>query len=498
MTAKKSSGNLLFWKICGVFTALLVLMGITYVIMASHISRRYFYEVNQQLYGDIAAHLAASTKPLKNGRPDTLVTHDIIHSIMVINPAVEVYLLDKQGRIIDFVVPDKSVKKYTVDLGAVHRYIREKGRRYIAGDNPKDPSVPSIFSAAPIYENGQLGGYVYAVLASEKQAGIVAALNKNLFFSLGSAIFFGTLITVLLVGTITYFLITGSISKAAAVVKRFKEGDYSARITGQGTGNLGVLTAAFNEMADTIVSNMEKLAATDRLRQELIANVSHDLRTPLAIMQGYIETLMIKQEQVKAPDQSRYLGIIFDSSRNLSRLVEQLFEYSKLEANQTEPQKEVVAFRELVNDILIKYQLLAKEKGITLTMDASARVPHVFADIALMERVVQNLLDNSLKFTEPGGEIMVMLRARGQGVEVSVTDNGVGIPASRQSYIFERYKQLPENGGQGKGMGLGLAIVKKILDLHETKIHIKSAPDEGTTFWFLLPAFEGAAKAQPV
>ena len=90
---------------------------------------------------------------------------------------------------------------------------------------------------------------------------------------------------------------------------------------------------------------------------------------------------------------------------------EQLFEYSKLEANQTEPQKEVVAFRELVNDILIKYQLLAKEKGITLTMDAPARVPHVFADIALMERVVQNLLDNSLKFTEPGGEIMVMLRA---------------------------------------------------------------------------------------
>ncbi len=495
MSAKKNRGNLLFWKLCGVFTGLLILLGITYVIMASHISKRYFYEVNQQLYGDIAAHLSTSTKPLKNGRPDTLVTHDIIHSIMVINPAVEVYLLDKGGRIIDFVVPDKSVKKDSVDLAAVHRYIQEKGRSYIAGDNPKKPSERSIFSAAPIYENGQLGGYVYAVLASEKQAGIIAALNKNLFFSLGSAIFLATLVTVLLVGAITYFLITGSISKAAAVVKRFKEGDYSVRITGHGTGNLGVLTAAFNDMADTIVSNMEKLSATDRLRQELIANVSHDLRTPLAIMQGYIETLMIKQEQVNAPDQSRYLGIIFDSSRNLSKLVEQLFEYSKLEANQTEPQKEVVAFRELVNDILIKYQLLARERNIALTMDAPAFVPYVYADIALMERVIQNLLDNSLKFTEPGGEIRVVLRNQLSGVEVSVSDNGVGISASRQSYIFERYKQLPENNGQGKGMGLGLAIVKKILDLHEVKIHIKSAPGEGTTFWFLLPAYGNPAGA---
>lgn len=489
MPVKKTRGNLLFWKICGVFTTLLILLGITYVIMASHISRKYFYEVNQQLYGNIAAHLTETTRPLKNGRPDTLVTHDIIHSIMVINPAVEVYLLDKGGRIIDFVVPDKSVKKDSVDLGVVRRYIAEGGHRYIAGDNPKDPSERSIFSAAPIYENGQLGGYVYAVLASEKQAEILTGLNKNLFFSLGSAIFFATLLTVLMVGGITYFLITGSISKAAAVVKRFKEGDYSVRIAGHGTGNLGVLTAAFNEMADTIVSNMEKLSATDRLRQELIANVSHDLRTPLAIMQGYIETLMIKQEQVKAPDQSRYLGIIFDSSRNLSRLVEQLFEYSKLEANQIEPQKEGVAIRELVNDILIKYQILAKEKQITLAVDAPAVVPHVFADIALMERVIQNLLDNSLKFTEAGGEIRILLRSQAGGVEVAVSDNGVGIPASKQSYIFERYKQLPEANGQGKGMGLGLAIVKRILDLHQTSIHIKSAPGEGTTFWFMLQAY---------
>ena len=488
MSIKTIRGNLLFWKISGVFTALLILLGIAYVIMASFISKKYFYEVNQQLYGDIAAHLARSTQPLKNGRPDTLVTHDIIHSIMVINPSVEVYLLDQKGKIIDFVVPDKSVKQNEVNLQAVQQYIREGGHRYIAGDNPKNPDEKAIFSAAPIMENGALSGYVYAVLASEKQAGVLGALKSNFFFSLGSTIFFATLIIALLVGIITFFLITDSICQIAGTVIRFKEGDLTARIEGHGKGNLGVLTSTFNEMADTIVANMEKITATDRLRQELIANVSHDLRTPLAIMQGYIETLLIKKDQVSASDQSKYLGIIHDSSQNLARLVEQLFEYSKLEANQIVPQKEPVAIGELVNDVLLKYQLLAKNKNMSLQLEAPSHLPQVFADVALLERVIQNLLDNALKFTAENGRINVMLRANPATVEIAVSDNGIGIPASQQPFIFERYKQLPQVEGTNKGMGLGLAIVKKILDLHQTVIHIKSAPGSGTTFWFLLPA----------
>ncbi len=137
--------NLLFWKITGVFTLLLIILGIVYLGIASWMSKRNFNAINQQLYGDIASHLASSTQPLKNGRPDTAVTHDIIHSIMVINPSVEVYLLDTEGRIIDYVVPDKSVKKHQVDLRAVKQYISEGGKKYVAGDNPKRPDQKSIY-----------------------------------------------------------------------------------------------------------------------------------------------------------------------------------------------------------------------------------------------------------------------------------------------------------------------------------------------------------------
>src|ERR1700734_1852687 len=130
MSLKSIKGNLLFWKITGIFTLLLAALGITYIIIASWVSKKTFYEINQQLYGNIALHLANSTHPLKDSKPDTLVTHDIIHSIMVINPSVEVYLLNPEGKIMDFIVPDKSVKKREVDIGAVRKYIRDGGKKY--------------------------------------------------------------------------------------------------------------------------------------------------------------------------------------------------------------------------------------------------------------------------------------------------------------------------------------------------------------------------------
>ncbi|MBI5856588.1 MAG: HAMP domain-containing histidine kinase [Sphingobacteriales bacterium] len=489
MLFKNIRSNRLFWKISAAFFALLIILGFAYIIIASHVSKKYYNQVNQQLYGNIASHLAHFTQPLKDGKPDTLITHDIIHSIMVINPSVEVYLLDTTGKIIDFVVPDKTVKTHQVSLDKVKTFIGENGRNYIAGDNPKEPGVQSIFSAAPVLEMGKTTGYVYAVLASEKQREILSASAGNLYYNLGSRIFLITLFIAFVLGALIFFLITDSVSRIARVVKRFKEGDYSARIEGRSKGNLGLLTSTFNEMADVIVDNINKITQTDKLRQELIANVSHDLRTPLAIMQGYAETLVIKQDNIAKAEQHKYQQIILDSTKKLSLLVDQLFQYSKLEANQVEPEKEQFLLSELVSDILIKYNLLAQEKKIRLQLNASEDLPPVFADIALTERVLQNLIDNAFKFTFHGGSITVHLENRPAGVEVRIADTGIGIAKHEQVFIFERYKQLSDEASLKRGMGLGLAIVKKILDLHQVSINVKSAPGEGTVFWFELPFF---------
>jgi signal transduction histidine kinase len=486
MSVRTIKGNRLFWKITTVFTGLLIVLGIVFVIIASNFSRSYYTNAHQELYGDIAQHLATFTKPFKDGKPDTTVTHDIIHSTMVANPSVEVYLLDTSGYIIDYVVPDKTVKIQRVNIAKVKQWIAAPNSKRPLGDNPKQPDEPGIFSAAPVYENGRLAGFVYAVLASEKQKAILHSLDNNLYLRLAGYMFYAALAVAFIVGVVTFFLITDSICHIAGVVKRFKEGDYTARIEGYAKGNLGMLTSTFNEMADVIVDNINKISATDKFRQELIANVSHDLRTPLSIMQGYVETLMMKKDDLCATDREKYLTIVHDSNRKLSMLVEQLFQYAKLEANIITPQKESFMIAELVADVMMAYQLKADEKNILLNIQAPDNLPLVFADISLTERVLQNLLDNAFKFTPAGGSITIFLSETNKGVQVIVRDTGVGISPEDLTYIFERYKQIHPRPSEVKGMGIGLAIVKKILELHHATINVSSEPGKGTTFNFEL------------
>ncbi|GAB4017156.1 sensor histidine kinase [Spirosoma koreense] len=479
-------GNKLFWKITAVFSGVLLVVGTVFMLIGSRLSNAYYMAAHQELYGNIANHLATFTQPLKNGQPDTTVTHDIIHSIMVANPSVEVYLLDTTGRITDFVVPDKSVHQRQVDIAVVKKWLKAGQDERPLGTNPKQPEELSIFSAAPVYERHQLTGYVYAVLSSERQRQILSALTSNLTYRIGLYVFLGTLLIAFIVGVVTFFLLTDTISQIVAVVKRFKEGDYTARIAGPVTGNLGLLTLTFNDMADVIVANFDKITATDKFRQELIANVSHDLRTPLSIMQGYVETLLLKKQQLTELEKDNYMGIVLDSTKRLSGLVDQFFQYAKLEANQIVPEKEQFLITELTSDILMAYHLKAAERSIDLAMKTKETLSPVFADIALTERVLQNLLDNAFKFTPDGGQITVELEQVKTGVLVKVADTGFGIAPADQPYIFERYKQFHGQQSPKKGMGIGLAIVRKILELHQTVIHVHSVLGQGTCFWFEL------------
>ncbi|MFT4526285.1 MAG: signal transduction histidine kinase [Bacteroidia bacterium] len=226
----------------------------------------------------------------------------------------------------------------------------------------------------------------------------------------------------------------------------------------------------------------------DRLRRELIANVSHDLRTPLAILKGYVETLQIKKDSLSELEKDQYLEIVQDSSERLASMITQLFEYSKLEAKQIEPQKEAFQITDLVGDLTSSNQVMAKKKSIDLTLEATTGVPLAFADISLVERAIQNLLDNALKFTPEGGSISLKVEPSDKFVSVTISDSGPGIEEADQAAIFDRYEQS-KSDQKRQGIGLGLAIVKKIMELHNTTITLQSKPNEGSSFQFLLPTY---------
>ncbi|NJN28043.1 MAG: HAMP domain-containing histidine kinase [Cyclobacteriaceae bacterium] len=488
--------NKLYWKLSFTFLFILMLVGLAYVSITAYFSNKYFEETTQLLNAKVANHLIEekfqNASPfLEDGSVNKPLFGDIMHDMMAVNRGIEVYLLDVEGTILYSVVlehDEPEAPKQHVDLAPVKKFIENDGQLFILGDNPRNANDPKIFSAAHFdYEGHQ--GYIYIILEGKLFDTITSSLAGSYFMKLGAGSMVLALVFAMLVGLVAIWYLTRNLRHIIDTVLRFKEGDTKARIENAEKNDLAELATTFNLMADTINDNMDKLKTHDNLRRELISNVSHDLRTPLAIIHGYAETLLIKDKVIDEKDRIQYLNNINSSTVKLSNLVGQLFEYSKLEAKQIEPHKEPFLISELAMDLYYKYQLLARDKGIDLKIEMEENLPLVFADIALVERVIQNLLDNALKFTPEGGTISLMLGHTANSVEVTVKDTGMGISEQDQSFIFERYRKAKAATKENFGAGLGLAIVKKILDIHDASIKVISKPNQGAAFQFALPVY---------
>ena len=224
------------------------------------------------------------------------------------------------------------------------------------------------------------------------------------------------------------------------------------------------------------------------LRRDLIANVSHDLRTPLAALHGYLETLLMKGDSLPADRRRSYLETAARQSEHLGTLIAELFELVKLDFRGFEIHPEPVQLGELAQDVLQKFVLAAEQKGIALRAEIASQLPAVVADIGLIERALDNLIGNALRHTPSGGVVSLAVTPGDGCVQVRVADTGSGIPEAEIPRIFERFYRVDKSRTTGTGgAGLGLAIVKRILDLHGAAVTVKSAPNEGAAFTFALP-----------
>ena len=478
------------------FLAILLLAGVGYMFTALNLSNNYFYETTQRLHANLAQDLIdekfVAESPIDaQGNVNKALFGDIMHDMMAVNRAIEVYLLDNDGTVMYSVVLDHDApetKQKKVSLTPIKEFIDKKGEGFILGDNPKNPETQSIFSAAH-FEKGGNQGFVYIVLAGEEYVMTRDALLNSYFMRLGLRGSLVTLIFAALLGLLSVWYLTKNLREIVFAAKRFQQGDLEYRIENAANTDLAGVAQTYNEMADTIVADIDKIKSLEGLRRELIANISHDLRTPLSIIQGYIETLQMKDAKLTPQQREEYLTTINKSCDRLSKLIAQLFEYSKLEANQIEPQKEPFLIADLANDIQRNYAVLANQKNIALKLEMDEGIPLVFADISLVERAIQNLMDNALKFTPEGGQVILKIISQSENVEIAIKDSGPGINTTNQALIFERYRQT-KTGEQKEGAGLGLAIVKKIIELHNSSIKVFSKPNEGATFSFSLPVYQ--------
>lgn len=454
---------------------------------------RYAAEVVQKSNHTLAASIA---KELKINEQTDLVEREkfqkLFDAAMIINPSIQLYLVHDDGEV--FTTTNK-LKRNRVDIKKIRAFLDSTTSFPIYGDNPNEERGMSIFSAAPLRRSdGSLHCYLYVTFKAQstsaemiRQSYILTVLTRTLIIAAVAASVFAV---------VMIFLLTRNVKSLTAAAQRIEQGDFSARAAVETNDELGELARVFNDMAGKIEQSIQTLKQNDQLRRELVANIAHDLRTPLASIEGYAEMILMKEPLLSDLEKKTYLNTILKNAKSLSRLVLSLFDLSKFEAKQVEAKKEPFSPTELAQDVVLKFQPKAKEKHIALTMSLAPDAPFVCGDIGLIERVLQNIIENAIQYTPEGGTISLTVSRKNSDVCFVVSDTGKGIPEQELPHIYDRFYRsgsIRENAGSG--LGLGLAISKKILELHDAALEVQSVENKGTTFSFCMPIFMSHAES---
>ena len=270
--------------------------------------------------------------------------------------------------------------------------------------------------------------------------------------------------------------------------RRLGGGDLSARAPVRGGDEVAAVASAFNAMADDLSARADALAASDRQRRQLLADVSHELNTPVTAMRGYIETLRMPEMAPDGETRDRYLAIVADETSRLERLIKDLLDLAKLEGGGGELVHERVAVAQLFERVTARHERACREAGIALTSTVGAGADAVRGDRDRLEQALQNLAANALRYAPPGTTIALgskpfrVTEAFGlerTGVTITVSDQGPGIAPEHLPHVFDRfYKAESSRAHESGGSGLGLSIVKAIVERHGGTISVTSRPGE--------------------
>jgi len=295
------------------------------------------------------------------------------------------------------------------------------------------------------------------------------------------------------------------IRRLSAAMEAFTRGDLERRVSSGGTDEIDDLGRHFNHMARHIATMVDSLRQKELFQRQLIANVSHDLRTPMACLRGNVESLSLRFEHLDAGQRARALETIGGNLEHLDRLVERMLVLSRLDAGQAAIQAEEFSVVELADSVVRRCEHLALPAGIIVELHAEPGLPQVEADPLQIAQVLQNLIENGIKFNRPQGRVTITLGREpdGKRVRITVADTGQGIDEVDLPHIFERF-YTGDTSRTRRGTapahlqfssGLGLAIAAKVVAAHGDELAVVSRPGEGATFHFHLPAISAAGTA---
>ena len=408
-----------------------------------------------------------------------------------INPEIIAYLVNQNGEVVASSLPLDELQLKQVDIKPI-RQRADGAQRALTGIDPLDPTRPKAFSSAAVP-----GGFLYVVLRNPANLGVAQQMRtKDAYLQTLLLIVCGGVMAAL-AGIVTVKVITRPLRQLNTVVEQFRskqfadDSNMTLKTLPSTNDEVGRLSRAIVEMAGRMMSQMREIETNDKVRRELFANISHDLRTPLTSLLGYLETVA-NAENMAESERHKYCRIAMQEAQILSGMIDDLLELIKLETAGVPMTLAPFVMAELVDAVTVRFSHSAAEKGISIITAPANQPQWLIADCSLISRLLENLIGNAVRYTPSGGKIGIDLVVRGDiaAMEMTTTvwDTGSGISSEDLPRIFDRFFR-GEKSRQitSSGVGLGLAICKRILELHGSTISVESTPGHGSRFSFTLP-----------
>ena len=482
------------------FALLLLAFGIFVALLGRETAIEQEQETQQRLSYGLARHIVEHWPEVTStDGSDRAAIDELLRMLMVVNPAIQVYLLDADGRVTAYVGDPALVRTHVVDLAPVRAFLAGAALP-LDGTDPMGGDVPRIFSAAmfpPRPDATRPPGYLYVVLQNQARAAVEGSLSQRPAWQRAAGAAAIGLVATLAIGVLVLRRLTLPLNRLARRMRGFRI-DGSAEASGApapdgARDEVEAIANSFDAMRARITEQVAAREAQAAAHREVMANVAHDLRTPLTALHGHLEALSAPAAADDVERHHKLIATALAQSDKVRRLSQQLFELATLQSLDHVLQREHFRYDELVVDTVQKFEFGAPPPGVALAGSPPGAIDFE-GDLHLIERALTNLIDNAVRHAPCGEPVRVSLQCEAAQVTVWVEDRGPGLPAELARRLDAgqplREPPLPRPGG-GIG-GLGLAIAQRIAALHGGSLRTLPAHGGGTRLAFALPRTQPA------
>lgn len=474
------------------FILLLMLCATVACAVQLYSSMQYGNAMVQRLSGGLAQQIVQREPILDaQGRVDRSVLKPLFDRLMTFNPSVELYVVSSDGELLADAAPPGHIQRQKIDISPLQTFLSGAAMP-VYGDDPRSQSQ-KVFSVTPLRQDGELKGYLYIILQGEESNALAEMAWHKAFWSTVLWSLLWVALFGLLAGLLIWYWVTRPVKRLTMDVAGLEQDSITAikQLAAQQpettvNDEVAVLRNTFIELARKIAGQWDQLADSDRQRREFIANISHDLRTPLTSLLGYLETLSLKSATLTPQETQQYLATALRQGHKVRHLSQQLFELARLEHGSIKPQLERFAIGELIQDVAQKFDLTIETRQLHLQVDMPHSLPLINADVSMIERVVTNLLDNAVRHSPQGSTIRLKVWQEEAQLQVEVSDSGPGIDEALREQLFQRPSVLGHQASREDRGGLGLLIVRRMLELHGGGIRLMDSVS-GARFRFFVP-----------